>query len=78
MSMKSKNHKYNYSDLGVINTEPFTGNTITQKAVNNKKRKATFDMDPDLHRQLRIYAAHHDITMVTVLERILRNYFNQK
>lgn len=53
-------------------------NTEKRVPVNTGKRKATFEMDPDLHRKLRRYAADHDTTMVTVVEKALYDYLNEQ
>lgn len=81
MSEKTKNNKYNRTGPGA-NKNVFStiaGSTGTQGTVNTeKKKKATFEMQPDLHRELRRYAADHDTTMVTVVEQALKEFFNSK
>lgn len=50
-----------------------------QENVNiEKRKKATFEMDSDLHRKLRRYAAHHENTMIKIVERALNDYLNVK
>lgn len=54
-----------------------TLNTSTQEPVNTglpKKKKATFDMDLELHTKLKIYAASQGKTMVEIIEELLRSH----
>ncbi|MBD7970389.1 hypothetical protein [Paenibacillus gallinarum] len=46
--------------------------------VAKKKKKATFDLDPELHTRLKIYAAQHDLSMVEIVENALQLYFEKK
>ena len=49
---------------------------VVSQMVDQKKdtKKATFVLDAELHKQLRLYAAMNDTTMVDVVEKILRDY----
>ena len=74
----------------IVRVPPDTGmqetvNTETKSHINTglqapveqtpqKKKKATFDMDPDLHTKLKIYAASRGTTMVEVIEDLLRKH----
>jgi len=81
MSEQTKNNKYNRTGPGANQTvfSTIAGNTEIQESVNKvKKKKATFEMDVDLHRQLRRYAADHDTTMITVVEQALNDFFSSK
>lgn len=79
MSEQMKNNKYNRTRPGA-NQAVFgtlANDTGLHKNVNTGKKKATFEMDPDLHRKLRRFAVDHDTTMVTVVEEALNNYFKR-
>lgn len=81
MSKQMKNNKYNRTGPGA-NQAVFgtiASDTEIQEAVNadKMKKKATFEINPDLHRKLRRYAADHDTTMVTVVEKALNNYLEE-
>ncbi|ACB86482.1 hypothetical protein [Natranaerobius thermophilus] len=47
-----------------------------EEGVNNNKtkKKATFELDSDLHTQLKIYAARQNKKMVDVVEEALKEY----
>lgn len=79
MSEQMKNNKYNRTGPGA-NKAVFSvlaDNTGVQGTVNTDKKKATFEMDADLHRKLRRYAADHDTTMITVVEKALNDYLQE-
>lgn len=79
MSKQTKNNKYNRTRPGA-NQAVFgaiANNTGVQEPVRTGKKKATFEMDPELHRSLRRYAADHDTTMVTVVEKALNHYLKE-
>ena len=52
-------------------------NTENNKAVNTSKQKTTFEMDPDLHTELKLFAIEQRKTMVQVVERALRKFFKK-
>ncbi|SET49710.1 hypothetical protein SAMN05421676_105103 [Salinibacillus kushneri] len=76
-----KKNKYNRTGPGA--NQSVFGSLVTdtgiQEDVNTvKKKKATFEMDPNLHRELRRFAVEHDTTMVTIVEKALKEYFRQR
>lgn len=81
MSNQAEN-KYNRTGSGANKSvfDTIASNTGIQEAVNTekKKKKATFDMDAELHKQLRRYAADYDKPMVTIVEEALNEYLNYK
>lgn len=81
MSNQAKN-KYNRTGPGANKTvfDTIASNTGIQETVNTekKKKKATFDMDAELHKRLRMYAADHDKPMVTIVEKALNEFLNKK
>jgi len=86
MSEQMRRDKYNRTGTGANKTifSVFAGDTEVQEDVNTgvqetvstevKKKKATFEMDAELHRKLRMYAANHDTTMVMIVEKALSEY----
>jgi len=78
MSKQTKMNKYNRTGPGA-NQAVFGAiveDTGIQESVNKvQKKKATFELDPDLHRRLKLYAVSHDIHMVEVVEEALNNFF---
>lgn len=78
MSNQTKN-KYNRTGPGANKSvfDTIASNTGTQGNVNTAKKKATFDMNAQLHRRLKRYAADHDKTMVTIIEEALNDYLNK-
>jgi len=52
-------------------------NTEKNKDVNTAKQKTTFEMDPNLHTELKLFAIEQKETMVQVVERALRSYLEQ-
>ena len=77
---KSIKNKYNRTGTGA-NQSVFgtmSGNTGIQEPVNTVKKKATFEIDSELHRRLRRHAADHDTTMVMILEKALTNYLDKQ
>lgn len=79
MSNSIKN-KYNRKGIGANQSvfETMSKNTGIHLPVNTVKKKATFEINLDLHRRLRRHAADHDTTMVKVLETALTNYLNDQ
>lgn len=69
----------------MINTEvQDNANTGIHKDVNTaiqqkekKLKKATFQLDADLHKRLRTFAAMNDTTMVEVVEKALIGYMDK-
>lgn len=80
MSKQTKSNKYNRTGPGANRNvfDTLADNTGKQETENIGKKKATFEMDPDLHRKLRRYAADHDTTMVKVVEKALHDYFQEE
>jgi predicted HicB family RNase H-like nuclease len=80
MSEQAKS-KYNRTGPGANKSvfDTIASDTGIQENVNTdkKKKKATFDLDADLHKKLRIYAAAQDTTMVTIVEEALNEYLNK-
>lgn len=81
MSQKQNNKdKYNRTGPGANQTvfTTIAKNTGIQEDVKEvkKKKKATFELDPNLHRKLKMYAANHDTKMVDVVEQALNDYLN--
>lgn len=76
MSGQMKNNKYNRSKPGANQAvfSTLANSTGIQENVNTGKKKATFEMDPVLHRKLRRFAVDHDTTMVKVVEQALNDY----
>lgn len=77
---KSMKNKYNRSGAGA-NKAVFgaiTGNTGIQEDANTvrKKKKATFELDPDIHRNLKKYAAEHEVNMVEIVEKAVVEYMD--
>ena len=63
-----------------VNTEiQKTVDTVTQKDVNTGKnvKKATFELDADLHKRLRVFATLNDTTMVNVVEKAIIDYLER-
>jgi hypothetical protein len=75
-----------FSDL--LNRKPV--NTIKHKDVNTgiqddvsagpiaSKKKATYELDLELHTELKIFAAKHNKKMVDVVEEALRQYLKNQ
>lgn len=73
------NNKYNRTGTGA-NKAVFSTFTEKQETVNTvkKKKKATFEMDADLHRRLKRYSADHDIKMVEIVEQALNDFLTSQ
>jgi len=74
-------NKYNRKGMGANKSvfRRMSNNSMENKDSNiTRKKKATFEMDQELHRRLRIYAANHDTTMVMILERALTSYLDKQ
>jgi hypothetical protein len=72
---QEKKKKFNRSGSGA-NRSVFSTITSTEE-VNNKvvvKKKATFDMDPEIHSELKTYAARRGFPMITVVEKAIKKY----
>lgn len=57
-------------------------NTGSQETVNTEikvpeRKKATFDMDKDLHMRFKVYAASKGVAMVDILERLISEYLDE-
>lgn len=78
MSVKNK---YNRTSTGANKAvfETITRSTDIQEPVytERKKKKATFELDPDIHRNLKRYAAEHEINMVEIVEQALIDYMDK-
>lgn len=80
------NKKEALSEL--LNRRPVnTGNIINVNTENSEKgkdtinttsekKKATFDLDKDLHTELKIFAAKQNKKMVEIVEIAIREYMN--
>lgn len=52
-----------------------TVNTVINKeAVPSNKKKATYELDLDLHTELKVFAAKQNVKMVDVVEVAIREY----
>jgi hypothetical protein len=56
-----------------------TVNTGTQETVptDKKVKKATFELDADLHKKLRTFAVLNDTTMLNVVEKAINEYLDR-
>jgi phosphoenolpyruvate-protein kinase (PTS system EI component) len=59
----------------LVNDE--TVNTAIHKSVNTEKKKATFVLDAELHKRLRMFAVENDTTMVDVVEKAINEYMDR-
>lgn len=61
----------------IVNNE--TVNTNIQEPVSTERnvKKATFELDADLHKKLRTFAVLNDTTMVDVVEKAIRDYLDK-
>lgn len=50
----------------------------TSDDVPKAKKKATYELDADLHTELKVYAAKNGKKMVDVVEAALREYFEKQ
>ncbi len=57
-----------------------TVDTGMQKPVNTERnvKKATFELDADLHKRLRVFAMMNDTTMVDVVKTAIIEYLNKR
>lgn len=55
-------------------------NTVIQdnNTISSDKKKATFLLSPDLHKELKIFAANQNKSMVEVVEEALRHHFKSQ
>lgn len=68
------------SNNQTINTEiQKTVDAVIQKDVNTVKniKKATFELNADLHKRLRVFATLNDTTMVDVVEKAIFDYLEK-
>lgn len=54
-----------------------TGLQATALAIESHKKKATFDMDKDLHTKFKMHAASKGVPMVDILEQLIRGYLSE-
>lgn len=56
-----------------------TVNTTIQETVNTDRnvKKATFELDANLHKRLRTFAALNDTTMVDIVEKAISEYLDR-
>lgn len=61
----------------IVNSKPI--DTVMQETVNTGRnvKKATFELDADLHKKLRTFAVLSDTTMVAVVEKALNDYLER-
>lgn len=54
-------------------------NTTIQESVNTEKKvkKATFELDAELHKKLRMFAVENETTMVDVVEKAIKEYMER-
>lgn len=52
-------------------------NTEIQEPVSKKVKKATFELDADLHKELKMAAVQEGKTMVDIVERALKEYLKK-
>jgi hypothetical protein len=65
-TLEQDNHKYSDTVLQETVLKPIT------PAI--EKKKATFELDADLHKRLKMYSAEQGKKMVDVVEEALRTY----
>lgn len=54
-----------------------SSNTLLQETVNTaKKKKATYELDMELHKKLKLYAAENGKTMTEVVEAAVKKYMD--
>lgn len=66
--------KRNYDRRTTEKGKNVFGEAVKNSKKKKNKKKATFDMDPSLHKELRKFAAIHELTMVSVVEEALTKY----
>lgn len=49
----------------------------SKESKSRKTKKATFLLDESLHKELRIYAAMNDTSMLDVVEKALKNHLKE-
>lgn len=54
------------------------GSATVSTNVSQKKKKATFDLNPKLHTKLKVFAAQHDMNMVDIVEDALEEFFEKR
>lgn len=63
-----------------VNTEVRESvNTAIQETVftERKVKKATFELDAELHKRLRMFAVSNDTTMIDIVEKALNEYLDR-
>lgn len=50
---------------------------VDQKEDKKTTKKATFVLDKELHKKLRLYAVMKDTTMVDIVEKALKDYLKR-
>jgi hypothetical protein len=55
-------------------------NTVIQEPVSKEKKvkKATFELDAELHKRLRMFAVENETTMVDVVEKAIKEYLERE
>lgn len=56
------------------NSSEVVSQMVDQKKERKNTKKATFVLDEELHKQLRLYAVMNDTTMVDIVEKALREH----
>lgn len=71
--------KGNAEVINQIVQQDSTANTVIQENVNTVKKvkKATFQLDADLHKKLRTFAALNDTTMLDIVEQAIIEYLDK-
>lgn len=65
----------------LVQNNPETINTGIQETVDTSQRKvkkATFELDADLHKRLRTFAVLNDTTMVDIVEKAIIEYLDRE
>lgn len=73
----SESQKNKYTKLGRGANKSVFKTISLNTDRDKKKKKATFDMDYDLHHKLRRYAVDNDTTMVTIVEKALNEFLKR-
>lgn len=71
--------KGNADIIGKIVNNDETVDTVIQKAVSTERniKKATFELDANLHKRLRVFAMMNDTTMVDIVEKAIVDYLDR-
>jgi hypothetical protein len=75
---KKKGNAYIISQISNTDTQENV-NTAIQEPVNTEKKvkKATFELDAELHKKLRMFAVENETTMVDVVEKAIKEYLER-